>query len=53
LIRLLTHNKKTNDNEKTHIIRRLKEKQVDLINKSIVALETNETTKTTFKKHKQ
>jgi hypothetical protein len=53
LIGLLTHNKKTNDNEKTHITRRLKKKQVDLIsdaqilciNKSIVALETHKTTK--------
>jgi hypothetical protein len=61
LIGLLTHNKKTNDNEKIHITRRLKEKQVDLIsdvhilwiNKSIVALETHEPTKTTLQKHKQ
>jgi hypothetical protein len=58
---LLAHNKKTYENEKTHITRRLKEKQVDLIsdaqilwiNKSIVALETHETTKTTLQKHKQ
>jgi hypothetical protein len=56
LIGLLTHNKKTNGNEKTHITRRLKEKQVDLIsdaqilwiNKSIVALEMHKTTKTTL-----
>jgi hypothetical protein len=61
LIRLLTHNKKTNDNEKTHITKRVKEKQADLIsdaqilwiNKSIVALETHKTTKTTLEKHKQ